>query len=64
MKNLLIILTAAVTFVGCSTIYSDSAKAGNDGIYITGSHSNQKAIYYCPKSLDKTDCKQVKIINK
>ena len=64
MKNLLIAFTTAIAFTGCSTMYTDSARTADGGMYITGSYDNQKVIYYCPKSLNKTDCKKVQIINK
>ena len=64
MKSIVFGIFVAVTISGCSTMYTDSARAADGGMYITGSYDGKKAIFYCPKSLNKTDCEKVEVIEK
>lgn len=64
MKKILITLAMIGGTTGCSTLYTDSANTADGGVYISGQKDGQKAMYYCPKDLNKVNCKKVKITKK
>jgi uncharacterized protein YceK len=61
LKQSLLILVALSGLSGCSTIYNDSASAGENGRYVTGAKNGQAAMYLCPSAVGRGDCKQINV---
>lgn len=61
LKQSLLILAITSGLSACSTVYHDSAPAGDNGRYVAGSKDGQSAMYFCPSVSGRGDCKQINV---
>lgn len=61
LKQSLLILAITLGLSACSTVYHDSAPAGDNGRYVAGSKDGESAMYLCPSVPGRDDCKQIDV---
>ena len=61
LKQSLLILVIISGLSACSTVYHDSASAGENGRYVAGSKDGKSAMYLCPSASGRGDCKQIEV---